>query len=263
MEDTVVDQINEAARDDVPLLQDPYPNTVELLRGLHDPTEDVWHSTATVRELTGADEEALASLGGGQDINYTEYMSSILERAVVSIGSLPGSFDVVNKLILPDRDLLFLQIVKATYGIEREVKATCSSCGENQGIILELEKDFPIKGRDRDLRSNIEVHLKNGTVEFRIPNGEMTTYAVKHGSNTPEVNTLVIAQCVITKDETSLEERTAWARSLNVADRRKVDSALADAVQGVGPQLEEVETRCAKCKAEMPLLMDWVSLLLG
>lgn len=263
MDDVVVDQINEAAKDDAPVLAEPYPNSVELLRGLHDPMNDTWHSTATVRELNGEDEEALAVLGNKDDLNYTEYMTSILERAVVSIGSLPGSFDVVNKLILPDRDLLFLQIIKATYGIEREVKATCSACGEQQNIVIELEEDFPVKGRDRDLRSPIEVPLKHGVVEFRIPNGEMTTYAVKHGSNTPEVNTLLIAQCVITKDETSLEERTSWARSLNVADRRKVDSVLSDAVSGVGPQLEEVETRCVKCKAEMPLLMDWVSLLLG
>lgn len=259
--DTAAEQINAASKSDVPVLQEPYGNTVELLRGLYDRENDVWHDVATVRELTGADEEELAELG--DSINYTEYMTHVLERGVVKIGSLPATFDVVNKLILPDRDLLFLQIVKATYGVEREVRATCSACGESQGIVLELEKDFPVQGRWKDLKSNVLVHLKGGDVEFRIPNGEMTAYAVKHGTTTPEVNTLVIAQCVITKDDTSLAERTEWARALNVADRRKVDKALAEAVRDVGPQLEEVETRCAKCKAEMPLLMDWVSLLLG
>lgn len=262
-DDAVVDQITEASKSDAPRMPTPFSAEVELLRGLYVKETDEWHTVAVVRELNGADEEYLAELGTRAGVTYTEYMTGVLSRAVTSIGTLPADSTTLDKLILPDRDLLFLAIVRATYGKEREVSATCPSCGNKQNIIIELDEDFPVLGQERDLRQPIAVELRSGMTSFRYPNGEITGYAVKKSKNTAELDTLVIAQCIITKDETPLDERIQWARDLGVADRKKVDAALAAAVQDVGPQLGEVDTRCTDCNEDLPLLMDWVSLLLG
>lgn len=257
----VVDQIQAASSDSVPVIDTPLDNTVQLLRGLHVQETDDWHTTAVVRELTGADEEYLFELGARDDVTYTEYTSGFLERAVVSIGSLPAK-GITNKLILPDRDVLFLAITKATYGKDKEVSTVCPHCGHEQNIILELEKDFPIVGADRDYRSYIEVELSKGMVQLRYPTGEDTAYATKKAKNLPHLNTLILARCIVAEGQ-SIEERIEWAQELGVADRRKVDKAITDSTTGVGPQLEGVDTHCAECNGELSLKMDWVSLLLG
>jgi hypothetical protein len=262
-DNATADMINEASASDTPQMPRPLPTEVPLLRGIYVDETQEWHTTAQVRELTGADEEALAELGSRESVSYTQYMTGVLERAVTHVGTLPVTTGLLGKLILPDRDMLFLAIVKATYGLEREIVAQCAKCSHKQNIILELENDFPILGLGNDMTAPLEVELKLGAASFRYPNGEITAYAIKHSKNTPELDTLVIAQCVITTDETPLQERTEWARALGIADRKKVEKTLADAVQGVGPQLGEVDTRCAECDSELPLLMDWVSLLLG
>lgn len=259
-DDQVVDQIEAASASDVPRMASPESGEVKLLRGLYDADNDQWHDTAHVRELTGADEEYLSDLSDRKGISYVEYLSGFLDRAVATIGTLPAK-GLINKLILPDRDTLFLGIVKATYGKEREVQGQCPECGHKQGIVLELDVDFPVVGLDRDFRTPIEVPMSKGTAQFRYPNGEDTIYASSKADNVAHMNTLIIARCVVS--EAPYEESIEWARDLGLADRRKVDTAILDATDGVGPQLGEVDTRCAECNEEITLRLDWVSLLLG
>jgi hypothetical protein len=260
----LADEINTASSDSAPKMPDPLDTDTKLLRGLHVKETDEWHDVAHVRELNGEDEEFLATLGAKNSVSYSEYLTGVLERGVESIGTLPATFDTIEKLILPDRDMLFLAVIKATYGDEREIVTVCPSCGARNNIILELENDFPVKRPEgRDFREPLKVSLKDGMAHFNYPTGEVASYASKHSKNTAHLDTLVIAQCVITQDDTPLEERIEWARALAVPDRKKVDAALTEAVQGVGPQLGEVNTRCSSCATEVPLSMDWVSLLLG
>jgi hypothetical protein len=260
-DDQVADQIAAASSSDAPKMPSPLEGSIPLLRGLHSAATDEWHDTAVVRELNGADEEALTQLAKKKDLGYTEYMTGILERAVVSIGSLPAK-GVIDKLILPDRDVLFLAIVKATYGMEREVRARCPECKEPQSLVLELDEDFKVEGMGRDWRTPATVELSKGTVEFRYPNGEDTRYATgESADNVAHLNTLIIARCVISS--ATFEENVEWARDLSIPDRRKMDDAIMSSMEGVGPQLGEVDTRCSECKAPVSYTMDWVSLLLS
>jgi hypothetical protein len=255
-----IDQLAAANAADVPVMASPHSGEVQLLRGVYVEDTQEWHDTATVTELTGSDEEYLTALSNKANITYTDYMTGFLERAVLTVGSLPAK-GVVNKLILPDRDMLFLAIVKATYGDEREVTAKCPVCEEVQNIIIELDTDFPVLGMDRDFRSPLSVSMSKGISKFRHPNGEDTAYATGTADSTSRMNTLLIASTVLS--EAPLEERIAWALDLSLGDRRKVDLAIMAASEGVGPQLDGVKTRCVKCEEDISLRMDWVSLLLG
>lgn len=265
MSDATADTINQAALDPVPSMPAPLSGEMTLLRGLaetKDSGEVVWHTKAHTRELTGADEEKLASLEKKEGLTYTEYMNAILESAVTTIGGLsvkttPG---LVNKLILADRDMLFLSVLRSTYGVTRTVRVICGQCGESNDVEIDLHEDFPIVIPDFDIHEPIDVQTSRGNIKLRMINGEDTIEAQKTAKTDAELNTVMLSRCVVWGDDAPADT-LEWARSLNVADRKKLIAAL-QAIE-LGPNMRGVETHCAECEAAMPILLDWVSLLLS
>ncbi len=261
------DTINELASDPAPAMPNPLSTTISLLRGLGEKSTDgsieVWHDVAEVKELTGEDEEFLARQEGKKGLTYTEYMNSLLERAVIRIGklevaNLPG---IMNKLILADRDMLFLGVVRATYGVTRELRTRCPQCNAWNDVVINLDEDFPIKEPDFDVKDTIKVVCKKATYELRLPNGEDTIEAQKVSTTDAELNTAMLARCSVWDEGKEPADRMVWARGLGIADRRKLVDKLLSI--DIGPDLEAVETQCASCEAPLPILLDWVSLLLS
>jgi hypothetical protein len=258
--------INNIASDPAPSMPTPLSTSIQLLRGLGEKGAagvEKWHDVAEVRELNGEDEEFLARQEGKAGLTYTEYMNTLLERSVITIGDLevaklPG---IMNKLILADRDMLFLGIVRATYGVTRELRTKCPQCGAWNDVTLNLDEDFPIKRGDFDLRDNIKVKGKKEEFQLRLPNGEDTIEAQKVSKTDAELNTAMLARCSVFEEGKEPADKMMWARQLGVADRRK----LVDTLLGIelGPDLEAVDTQCAICEAPLPILLDWVSLLLS
>lgn len=262
---TAVETVNQAIHEDpVPRMTTPAGGGVNLIRGIRQEDDEgnvIWHDVAVVRELTGADEEALATLEKKPGVTYSEYMNALLSRAVESIGDLPVNDAVINKLILGDRDVLFLEIVKATYGETREVPAICVECGTHNTVELELEKDFEVVKPDFDVREPIKVTFRKKDYFLRLPNGEDTIEAQKNTSNDAELNTVMLSRCAVFPDGDAPADTLAWARDLNVGLRRKLVNTLLEVK--AGPDMGEVNTQCAECGAELPILLDWVSLLLS
>lgn len=255
--------VNNALQDPAPKIDLPTSLKVDLLRGLYDPASSQWFTSATVRELNGTDEEALAAYDVQKNVTYSEYMTQLLKRGVVSIGNIEinGRAELVDDLITGDRDLLFLGVLKATYGRYREFQVTCRECEESNDVTMDLETDFKMEDPKHDLHKPLEVKLKNkSTVQLRYPNGGDSQFVSKRGKTTAEQNTLMLARCVLLDGKTTAEKE-AWARGLSLADRNKVIKTLFSAQPG--PRMEEVETQCAHCNAKIVLALDWVSLLFG
>lgn len=262
-----VDQINAVAQDPVPSMPEPLDTDVKLLRGLlkkTDGEEDQIFDVASVKELTGADEEYLASIVNKKGLTYTEYMTALLDRAVLNIGpyvvaKAPG---ILNKLILADRDMLFLGVLRATYGNEREINVTCRECGTKNDVVIELDKDFPVTQPDFDVFETFKVKTRKGTIQLRLPTGEDTIAVQKNGAaSEAEINTAMLARCAVWEDGQAPANALEWARDINIGDRRKLVNTLLDIK--IGPSLEGVDTQCSECGSEMPILLDWVSLLLS
>lgn len=253
-------QVNAVLEDEAPAMQDPPLLTVDLAVGVE--TVNGWTTTAEVRELTGEDEERLASFEQKKDILYVEYMTEVLRLAVTSVGSIAIADDpsILGKLSIADRDTLFLGIVKATYGNTREIKVACPSCSESNDVLLELDVDFPIIRPTFDPRVGLEVTTKKATYNLRLPNGDDMTRVESDELSVAAFNTLILANCAMF-DKSPPKDRVAWAKKLNVGERKQLIDALLNIK--LGPDLREVDTHCASCKEKLPLLLDWVSLLLG
>lgn len=259
------DTINAASTDSAPSMNPSLNEPISLLRGVMQEKDDevVWHDLAVVRELTGADEEALDQITKKKNLSYTEYMDALLKRAVVSIGQLDVQAHpkVLDKLILADRNILFLAIVKATYGRTRTVRAVCSSCDTSNDIDIELDEDFKVDVPDFDLREPIEVATHKGTFKVRLPNGEDLIESQKEGKTSTETNSHILARTLVFDQGVEPADKLEFAKNLNVGVRRDLINALLDVE--AGPDLEGVDTQCASCGAELPILLDWVSLLLS
>lgn len=254
---------NEILQDPAPKVDLPTSLKVDLLRGFFVSDIGEWVTTATVRELNGEDEEALSAYDVQKNVTYSEYMTHLLKRGVTSIGNIEVKSrpEIIDELIVGDRDLLFLGVLKATYGRYREFQVTCRECESDNDVTMDLESDFKVDEPKIDLHKPIEVKLKNGSkVSLRYPNGGDSQFVGKRGKTTAEQNTLMLSRCVIMDGKTSTEKE-AWARGLSLADRNKLVKSLFSAQPG--PRMEEVETQCAHCSAKIVLALDWVALLFG
>jgi len=141
-----VKSLESLAATPAPTMPQPPDTVVTLIRGIS--LGDTWLDTAVVREMTGADEEFLANMETKTNANYADYVLALLKRTTVSIGSLniKENPDILNELIIGDRDLLFLNVIKATYGNDREFKVICPHCQKSNDLLVDLSADFPIEG---------------------------------------------------------------------------------------------------------------------
>ena len=265
MADTLVDiagAANAAIEDPAPAIDNPPPTDVKLIRGVLNTANGEWETTAVVRELTGEDEETLAALDSKGDLSYGDYLVALLKRAVVSIGTqkVENNPEVLEDLIIGDRDLLFLAVIRATYGRVREIQMACGSCGESNDVGIDLDEDFKVEGTPKDLTKPIQVQLKDGsTISLNYPTTGDSRYASRKGKTTAEQNTLIISRCLVS--EMDKDSRETWAKKLGLVDRKKITKAINSAQPG--PKMEEVKTQCAHCDQELIVVLDWVSLLFG
>jgi hypothetical protein len=253
--------VNEAIEDKPPEMAVAAPTAVKLLRGIKDDAGK-WQKNATVREMTGEDEEELARLSTQDDLTYADYTSALLTRAVMSIGGqhLSDDSSIIDSLLIGDRDMLFLGVVKATYGNVRTFTVTCGSCSESSEVQVNLDTDFPVASAKGSLTKPRKVLLKDGSeVKVKYLTGADAQAIALAGETLAEQTTSIVAHSVVWGDDRSFKVKEQWAKALSVADRRTiVDTVLDDQP---GPSLEEVEAPCAHCDEPIIMMLDWASLL--
>lgn len=255
--------VNAAIADPVPRIQNAPVTTVELFRGIQNPETKEWETLATVNELTGEDEEALASMESDDDYLYAQYMSALLKRSVESIGNVKVKDNpaVIDNLIIGDRDTLFLATVRATYGEVREYQMNCPHCGKSNDVFIEMS-EFPVREGKGDLRDGITVILRNGVEQkFRLVSGADTQFVTTKAKTVPEQNTILISRCAVFPDGEKPKDILAWAKKLGMKDRAAIIDKLMEAQPG--PEIKEVEAHCAHCEKQFPVMLNWASLLFG
>jgi len=191
--------------------------------------------TVEVRELTGADEEALARVQG----TFTRWLSTMLELAVEKIDDKPADVDAVGKLLVGDRDYLLMAIRNVTWGHEIElVGIECDNCGEAFDPIVHTD-DIPIKKLQNPSDASFTVDLRNGrTASVRLPTGhDQAVYLDKEDMSNAQRNTLLLQRCVASiTDAQGMEMPVAgfpsMVRDMSLPDRTRVLKAVNDRMPG-------------------------------
>ncbi len=256
--------LNAALEEKAPELQPPVGVITHLQRGIVNGATGEWETEVEVKEMTGADEEYLASIENKDGVTYTEYMAAMLKRAVVRIGNIDVEANpvVIDSLSIGDRDITFLAIIKATYGETRTFVTRCPHCTLSNDITIDLNDDFPLTPPSIDLRSPLVVTLRNGeSLKLRVPNSGDNSYVSKKATSVAAQNTLMISRCVVWDEGKKPQDTESWAKSLGISDRSTIVTALLSVE--AGPKLEGVNIQCAHCGEQVSVVIDWISLLLS
>jgi hypothetical protein len=188
-----------------------------------------------VRELTGADEEALARVQG----TFSRWLATMLELAVEKIDDKTADADAVGKLLVGDRDFLLMAIRKVTWGPEIELHGIeCTNCGEAFDPIVHTD-DIPVKKLQSPSDSAFTVALRNGrSASVRLPNGhDQAVYLDKEDMSNAHRNTLLLQRCVASITDAAgmempVEGFPSMVRDMSLPDRTRVLREINDRMPG-------------------------------
>jgi hypothetical protein len=260
----------EEVKDDIagnqPTIGEPPSTEVQLFRGVW--VEGAWHRVAHVRELTGADEEGISRMLGER--NAIGFVNAMVVYGVESIGThdlinmgVAERSGIIDMLLVGEKELLFLNVLRVTYGDQRTVGIRCpmDDCGAMNDVSFSLSKDIPIRQLEDATRDTYEFDLRNGGhLEYRLVTGADQAEAAKKPNNTtPESNTIIFSRVIITVNGKPLVDPLHFARNLGALDRRNLLKELTS--KQPGPYFEEVKLPCATCGAQSTFLPQWADLL--
>lgn len=232
--------------------QMPSSNEVFLPGGLIN-SEGLLIKSATIRELTGADEEVIASTS-----SVGRALETIFKRGLVALGGETPTKQDLETLLAGDREAILIGIRIATFGNTIPFKATCS-CGEAQDIEFDLETDLKTESLENPVADRVfTVTGKAGEFEVGLPNGVTTKRLLEIENNAfPELVTALLSGCLISiNGEPSLGRSTALG--LGMADRDFLANEIYK--RNPGPRLGEVSKACKACGTEIPLSLSLADL---
>jgi hypothetical protein len=221
---------------------------------------------AEVRELTGADEEALTK---ARQAGIGKYISTLLSAGAVSVGNESASPLLLSNLLLGDRDMLLMEIRRATYGDEIVWdQYSCPWCGEEFRLSVTLD-EIPVRRLDNPADRIFEVELRKGRkAHVRLPVGsdQEAILAVADRLSEPEQNTLLLSRVLISVVEADGTENAVtgnpdFARALGVVDRKSILDAIEN--KQPGPQYNGVKFTHDSCGKEVPVFIQAGDLFQG
>ena len=234
--------------------EDGETERLNLLCGYTD-EDGVVHTSFTLREMTGRDEEAISKNDTKQ--NGSKVVSVLLERCVTSIGTLTrksvGSEkwkDIIKGLYVGDQDYMLIKLRELSMGGEIEVNHDCPECKAKLKTFIDVSEleVVPFKGQRvipfelprgyRDKKG--EIH-RNGTM--RLPTGldrEILTPMAK--KNLAQASTVMLTRLCKFDDEVYVTDDVM--ADLTVRDREYLQKVLQENQFGVKL---EAEITCNQC----------------
>ena len=212
---------------------------------------------AEVQELTGEHEERLAKSRTSN--NAAKYVSTLLQCGTVAIGDKPATPEMLDSLIQGDLDMLILGIRRATFGDEFEVlEVECPACGELSDLTMNL-KDIPIRELEDPETREFLVDLRKGRkAKVQFPTGAVQNSLFKTQLTVPEMNSLTLAECVISFIESNgtetMSNGLADVKKMSVPDRNTVQEFIYN--NQPGPRYDEVKATCPSCEGEVPVPLN-------
>ena len=114
----------------------------ELPKGYVD-KDGTLHKEITLREITGADQEAM--LNPQLKTNPAKMLTALLARVIVKLGSLDKAkidTSVTANMFKSDRDFLILKLKEIDSGPEMDIDVECPDCGKKFKAMLDISDFF-------------------------------------------------------------------------------------------------------------------------
>jgi hypothetical protein len=202
---------------------------------------------ATVRAMTGADEEFLAACGR---LLPAERTTALLTRCMVALGERsPVSVDDVRSLTVGDREALLLWIRRLTLGdrIESVVSCPAASCGEAIDVSISVG-DLLLPPYDQPgpwFEASVEEGGSQKRVRFRAVNGADQEEAAR------------AAQAGVETAGDLLARRCVQGLSGEESVTPELRQALSRLLTEVDPQAEiTLHITCPACDHRFAVLLD-------
>ncbi len=116
--------------------------TFELPKGYVD-AKGLVHREITIREITGADQEAM--LNPQLRNNPAKMLTALLARVITRLGTLEGrqvDTTVTAGMLKSDRDFLILKLKEIDSGPEMDIDVECPDCGKKFKAMLDISDFF-------------------------------------------------------------------------------------------------------------------------
>lgn len=243
-----------------PTITPPPDRTVHLMAGIVNQLEGTTQTVAVVRELTGADEEALTSPSLAR--NPAKYIALVAVRGTESIGGEKATAEIVGDLLVGDRELLLLGIRKATYGNEMELITRCPHCDDrDEDYVFDLSTvDIKPLESLEDAIYGFDVELPSGgtaRVSLARASDQDAVLGAGETKGMGELNTLMLSRCVTQLNEVPVMG-PGVLKNLGIRDRQAILKAINEKTPG--PRLGEAKRTCRACEQEFDLNLGLLDL---
>ncbi|MEU9050166.1 hypothetical protein AB0D37_07135 [Streptomyces sp. NPDC048384] len=241
-----------------PVISTPSEKHVTLERGIC--RDGTWYREAEVKELTGADEEAIAAAGSS---SYKVF-DTLLLRGVRTVGNETMNRKLAAELLIGDRELLVMAVRRATFGDTVEfTELPCPYCKELTDLTVPLGA-IPFTHLAEPERTEFEVPLRHGAVAFvRLPTGEdqAAVFAVKDG-NRARQDSEILNRCVLrVRQSDGTVIKRPPATHMWMGDRQTILKYLTDTQPG--PRYNAFTFTHETCGEEVKLPIDLAMLFRG
>ena len=191
-------------------------------------------SRASLRPLSGRDEEWLAR---HRDLPSAVRVTWLLNQCLVELDGATASGELVQRMLVGDREFLMMQLRRITLGDRVQAVITCPECGNKMDVDFRLD-EVPVQPRPQK-QSTISLELSGRTVRFRLPNGG-DQEAVVHHENAGEA---LLDRCV--EDD--------GGQPLSSGEREAVVAEM----EQLAPQVDvELDLTCPECSHAFLLPFD-------
>jgi hypothetical protein len=247
----------EAMAGPTPLMPGASDNRLTLPRGLYH--GGTFKKEVYFREITGADEEALAKCKDALDYYDTVLALGVERVEDFDLSELPLSerIGVLRGLLMGERDMVFLGATRATFGDTRTISFACSFCQEPQDMELILSEDL----KPQEIPSDLSLDTfdfttsKGDSLIVRPVTGDDQKEAfARKGATVVEQNTIILSRCIVKLNGGLVPDPMAYARSLSIKDRTTLLAEMAKRQPSIDLG---VTTTCAACNQPQTLTLGW------
>jgi hypothetical protein len=226
-------------------IKSPSSVTVDLPGGYISPETGEVLRTADVRELNGKDEEMVTKAS-----TISKALLSVLNRGTISIGNLPATEEILDNLLVADRDAISIGIYRATFGDSAEFATYCSGCEDAKIIGVDIVNDIKIKRLTDPIEERVfDVQGRNTDYKIKLPEGKAQRELASNNDYTPaELDTVLLEYCVLSIGGKPVLGKSQ-IQSIGLADRRAILKTIIE--KNPGPQFDDVKATCPDCGGEV------------